>query len=228
MIPAHGAWPLLLLESLAASLAYAGCGWVCTLPLIVLMVLTIYLYREPFCHVPPSPLAVVSPVHGRVTLREPARDPYLRREAMKIEIRMPLLGPFALRSPIEGQVMQQWSLSGRSEPAPVAAGDGFARPPADQEARFAVWLQTDERDDVVLVLRGAFISRRVQCAIGVGERVGQGQRCGRVQFAATAELYLPLGSRLEAAPGDALEAGSAIIATFIHKATPPGPETLST
>ena len=92
----------------------------------------------------------------------------------------------------------------------------------DGEARFAVWLQTDEHDDVVMVLRGAFITHRVHYAVPVGERVGQGQRCGRVQFAASAEVYLPLASRLAAAPGDALEAGSAIIATFIHKTSPPG------
>lgn len=221
MMRARGVWVLLLLEAVAAWLAFRACGWVCASPLIALMLLTVYLRPEPACRVPPSPLAVVSPVYGRVTAVEPARDPYLRRDARRVEIRMPLLGPYVLRSPIEGQVMQQWALPEGAEPIPVPEGDALAQRAGDGEARFAVWLQTDEHDDVVMVLRGAFITRRLRCAVSVGERVGQGQRCGRVQFAATAEIYLPLLSRIAAAPGDALEAGSAIIATFIHKASPP-------
>jgi phosphatidylserine decarboxylase len=204
---------LLLPVVLAAGLAYSACGWACASPLIVLAGLIAYLYREPACRVPPSPLAVVSPVHGRVTRAEPGRDPYLQRAAMTVEIRMPLLGPFVLRSPIEGRVMQQWSLPDDGGPVPD-----------DRRGRFAVWLRTDERDDVVLAMRGALITRRLRYPMRVGERVGQGQRCGWVRLAATAEVYLPAHSRIVVASGDALKAGSAIIATLIHKATPPGAE----
>jgi phosphatidylserine decarboxylase len=172
--------------------------------------------------VPPSPLAVVSPVYGRVTVSEPARDPYLNRAAVKIGIDMAALGPFVLRSPIEGRVVQQWYLPEGSAPVAVEGGDaGSLTPPVDHGERYAVWLRTDERDEVVMVIRGAFILRRLRSAMQAGQRLGQGQRCGRAWFAAAIEVYLPADSRVTAARGDALKAGSAIIATLVHKGSPP-------
>jgi phosphatidylserine decarboxylase len=217
------AWPLLLPVVLAAWLAFAECGALCASPLIVLALLILFMYREPVCRVPPSPLAVVSPVYGRVTLTEPARDPYLNRPAVRIGMDMAALGPFVLRSPIEGRVVQQWYLPEGNEQVAVETGDGgtLTRTHPDQRGRYAVLIRTDERDDVVMVICGTFIMQRLRHAMQAGQRLGQGQRCGRVWFAAAAELYLPAGSRVTAARGDALKAGSAIIATLVHKGPPP-------
>ncbi len=71
-----------------------------------------------------------------------------------------------------------------------------------------------------MVIRGAFINRRLRGKLRVGERLGQGQPCGLLQFAATIEVYMPANSRVPAASGDAVKAGSAIIATLVHKGPP--------
>jgi phosphatidylserine decarboxylase len=207
----------------AAILASLFCGVYCALPLILIALIFYYLFREPACRVPPSPLGIVSPVDGQITAIEEVNDPYLGRQAVKLSIRMHIMGPFVLRSPTEGRVMQQWYLPEGLDPHLLANMNVSAvqRDPAAQQGRFAMWVQTDEEDDVVIVLRGVFISRRLRCTAQVGERIGQGQRCGLVQFTAAAEVYVPAGSRVEKTRGDAVQAGSAIIATLIHKGSPP-------
>ena len=215
---------LLFMAALAAALfAYLLCGVYCALPLILLALIICYLFREPACSVPPSPLGIVSPSYGRITAIAEESDPFLGRPALKIGIRLPIAGPFVLRSPTEGRVMQQWYLPRGLDPRLLAHVDASAvlRHPNARQARYAVWVQTDEKDDVVLVLRGAFISQRLRCSAQVGQRIGQGQRCGLMQFTATADVYVPANSRIEVAQGAAVRAGSAIIATLVHKGTSP-------
>lgn len=204
-----------------AVLAYLMCGPVCALPLIAVAVLIPYLFRDPERRVPPAPLGIVSPVDGRATLAGQVDDPFLGRRALKISIRMPLLGPFVLRSPTEGQVMQQWYLPQGLDPQLLANADAamLAQDPDARQGRYAIWVQTDEQDDVVVALRGAFISRRLRCGVQVGERIGQGQRCGLIRFAASADVYLPANSRIDIAQHAVLHAGSDIIATLVHKGT---------
>ena len=221
MTIAREAWLLLVAASAAAWVAYLLCGFYCATPLIVIALLIPYLFRDPECRVPPVPLAVVSPVNGRVVSIEQAEDPYLGREAVKIIVHMPVLGPFVMRGPIEGRIMQQWYLPEGLDPHLLAnVNPGVLRDDPDaHQGRYAMWLQTDEQDDVVMVLRGALISRRLRCSVQVGERIGQGQRCGLVQFAAVADVYVPSNCRIEVTQGDAVRAGSAIIATLVHKST---------
>jgi phosphatidylserine decarboxylase len=223
MIIAREAWLLLLTAIGAAILAYLLCGVYCALPLILIALIIYYLFREPVCRVPPTPLGIVSPVDGKITAIEEVNDPYLGRQAVKLSIRMHAMGPYVLRSPTEGRVMQQWYLPEGLDAHLLGNVDVSAirRNPAAQQGRFAMWVQTDEEDDVILVLGGVLISRRLRCTAQVGERIGQGQRCGLVQFTATAEVYVPASSRVEKTQGDAVQAGSAIIATLIHKGSPP-------
>jgi phosphatidylserine decarboxylase len=55
------------------------------------------------------------------------------------------------------------------------------------------------------------------CYVRVGERVGQGQRCGHVPMGGVVEVYLPPNSRVLVTPGSQLKAGSDVIATLVHK-----------
>lgn len=222
MTIAREAWLLILVAVAAALLAYLSCGPQCAAPLIVIALIIGYLFRDPPCRIPPSPLGVVSPVDGRVLEVGEVNDPFLGRKAVKITVRMLLLGPFVMRSPTEGQVLQQWHLPEGLDPHLMANVDAatLVRDSTARQGRYAIWVQTDEKDDVVVVLRGVLISQRLRCGVQVGERIGQGKRCGLIQFAATADVYVPAKSRIEVKPGDSVKAGSAIIAALVHKGSP--------
>jgi len=191
-------------------------------PPIGIAIALLYLFRDPQRDIPPVPLGIVSPVDGQVVAAGEEVDPFLGRPAIKLAIRMQSLGPWTLRSAMEGRVMQQWYLpEGLDEQS--TAGTGGAIKSVDsraRQARFAMWIQSDEQDDVVIAMRGGFITRRLRCAVRTGDRIGQGQRWGILVFGAAANVYVPANSRTDASQGDTVRAGSDIIATLIHKELP--------
>lgn len=185
------------------------------LPFWFAALVSAYMFRDPERRIPPSPLGVVSPVDGRIAEIAACADPYLGREALRIGLRMHWYGSFVVRSPIEGKVASQWTaLSG-------AVGAGVVTEPAQAElrttGRLAVCVRSDEDDAVVIEM---ILGRRLfrpSCELEIGGRIGQGQRCGMIQFGARINVYLPANARPEAKAGRSVRAGSRLIATLIHQ-----------
>ena len=210
---------LILFVFSAAVVALLVVGLPAGLSLLVLGALLIWMYRDPERDVPASPLAVVSPVDGRVIAVALADDPYLQRKCQRVTIQMPLTGPFTTRSPIEGKVAQCWIGAGRSAAgSPFYAAAGAPDRAVQPHDRVALSMQTDEADDVVMTVVPRRFGFAPRCYIHVGQRVGQGQRCGFIPFGARVELLLPESARLLVSAGDTLMAGSDVIANVIHDA----------
>ena len=200
---AREGWPFVLAAGLAAFLVqyYAGPRW--AVPLWVAAVFLAYLFREPERFVPGGALAVLSPADGVVTAVAQTRDPYLDRDATLIKVGMNRLGAYAMRSPVEGTVMQHWGepVTGKSSPA-----DGHG-----------IWLRTDEGDNVVLALDSGRRLLRARCAAQLGERIGQGHRCGFVPFGSRVAVFLPVNTRMDVMPGQRVKAGVDTLARLVHK-----------
>jgi phosphatidylserine decarboxylase len=189
---------LLLATALAAVVVLHFFGLPASLPLWGLGLLTLVMFRDPEREIPSQPMAVVSPADGRVTSVCTTRDPYLDRDSVRVTLQMNTLGVFTTRSPVEGKILQ---------------------PPATPEnARMphGVWLQTDEGDDVVMVMMRGRLRTAPRCYIRIGERIGQGKRCGFVHLGGQVDVYLPERSRLAVAEGDWVRSGSDVIATLPH------------
>lgn len=168
----------------------------CSIPFCLLALLLVYLYRDPARKIPASPLGVVSPIDGQVTLIERTTDTLLEREALLIVIVMSPLGPYVVRSPTEGKVMRQWRRS---------SVQGYGQ-----------WVQTDEQDDVLFVMQPRALSGRLVCRVSAGERIGQGARCGILRFGKEVSLYLPSNSVVNVKKGDRVLAGEDILACLVH------------
>ena len=91
----------------------------------------------------------------------------------------------------------------------------------DEAKTFAQWIQSDEGDDVVLIVESGLLNSRPQCYAHSGERIGQGQRCGYIRFGAPVHVLIPSSSRISVAVGDQVNAGSDIIATLVHAEVSP-------
>ena len=139
---------------------------------------------------------LVSPADGRVSAVETVRDPYLERDAQRISIRMHASGVFSTRAPAEGKMLE---------------------PRRDKDRPHGVWLRTDGGDDLVIVMNRGPLRNPPRCYVRLGERVGQGQRCGFVTLGSDIELYLPTSSRVKVRVGDQVRAGADVIAQLIHK-----------
>jgi phosphatidylserine decarboxylase len=151
--------------------------------------------------VPAAPLGVVSPVDGQVIEVDVADKGVLQGEAHRIRIRIDALGTYTARAPIEGKILDLRSVNDERV--------------AEYQTN-ALWLQTDEGDDVVLQFSGYRLGLAPRSFVRFGERVGQGQRCAYLRLARYAELHLPIESKVLVQPGQMLTAGSDLIGKVPH------------
>ena len=191
-------WPPFVACAALALVVVHFFGWGWSLPLWLCCTGIIYLYRDPVREIPSSPLAIVSPADGVVKAVEEVRDPYLDREAVRLDIQMSHAGVYSTRSPVEGKILEPKNAAGEGQP-------------------HGVWLKTDEDDDLVVVMHRGPLHNLPRCYVRIGERVGQGQRCGYIQMGGRVEVYLPRYSRIEVSCGSHVKAGSDVIATLVHK-----------
>jgi len=174
-------------------------GWIWSLPFWLGCVFLIYLYRDPEREIPSSPLAIVSPADGIVAAVTEVRDPYLDRQAILLGLQMGYVDVYSTRSPVEGKILELKN-----------TGHEIQQPRG-------VWLKTDEDDDLVVVMHRGALNNLPRCDVRIGDRVGQGQRCGNIQLGGRVDVYLPANSRVEVTCGSHVKAGSDVIATLVHK-----------
>ena len=177
-------------------------GWQLMLPVWLLPAVLIFMFRDPTRKIPPKPLAVLSPVAAEVLAIENVRDGFIDRDAKKIVLGMGVFDIYSIRSPIEGKVIHQWYVDKET-----AVSDA---------PQFAQWIQTDEGDDVLLAIYRGRVMPRPRCYVQIGERLGQGQRCGFMSFGARIEVYVPVTARIDVEVGQRLIAGEHSLASFIH------------
>ena len=157
------------------------------IPLVPVFILLYLLFRDPRRRGPSVALGVVSPVDGKVVEHSILEQGALEQPAHRILIRINSLGTYTARSPVEGKIMD----------------------PAGR----ALWVQTDEGDDVVLTFAGYRFGCPPKSIARYGERLGQGQRCAYLRMTRLAEVQIPLDGKVAVAAGDKVQAGVDVIAT---------------
>ena len=172
------------------------------LPLpIAAFVVLLLVFRDPVRAIPSSALGIVSPVDGTIVQVDRLDEGTLQGEAHRVVIRVDAMGTYTARSPVEGLVK---SLSSRA-----------ALEHADYPTN-ALWIQTDEGDDVVMSFRGYPFRVPPRALVRYGERLGQGQRCAYLRLARYVELHLPADSKIVAEEGRTVVAGTDLLGTVPH------------
>lgn len=196
---AREGWPLIALAAVGGLLAYSFLTWWAFLPFLGLAGLLAGYFHDADRRALAEPLAVVTPVDGRVIHRRECYDPFLDREAVRVSLAVARFGSYFLRAPVEGTVLE-------------LAADAWP-----EFRGTASWIRTDEGDDVVIaVSEGAMFGAR-PCQARYGERVGQGRRCGMRRLARRIDLYLPVDTRLEVGLDQRVTAGCCALAKLMHK-----------
>jgi phosphatidylserine decarboxylase len=155
------------------------------------LVLLYLVFRDPQRVVPSVALGVFSPVDGKVVAVEQIDTGATGAPAQRIVIEVDSLGSYTARSPVEGTIK-------------------------DMRDK-ALWLQTDEGEDVVLRFRNFRLGLAPRALLGVGARLGQGQRCAYLRLARIAEVEFPAGGRVLVAPGSKVVAGMDVIANVADR-----------
>jgi phosphatidylserine decarboxylase len=171
---------------------------------------------------------------GRVTAIDTLQDPYTETKVVQIQLNKEFFDVMTTRSPMEGKIIKQWfavadtksadhpvsddTKDEKQGQAPCKINSDHASVSGIQTAacRFAQWIQSDEHDDVVMAIKSATRIFKPRCYSQSGDRIGQGQCCGYIPFAAVIQVSVPASSRIEVNIGDRVRAGSDIIATLVH------------
>lgn len=161
----------------------------------------ILIFRDPRRRIPAVPLGVVSPVDGRIVEVDLVEKGVLQGEAHRVVVQINSLGAYTARCPVEGKIMDLNSH-------------------ADDKLRDyrtnAMWVQTDEGDDVVLEFRGYRFGLAPKSFVRFGERLGQGSRCAYLRLARYAEIHLPIDSKILVEQGQTVVAGQDLLAKLPH------------
>lgn len=201
-------WLLLFVLASLVLLAFNFISTTIAFILVTVFCFSLYLLRDPQRTIPSLPLAIVSPVDGKINETDETEDPWtskqgLNRQARRIRLKMSIFDVYSFRSPVEGKVMEQWSEKCEAE---------------NGQRKFAFWIRTDEGDDVVTVFRlSPYAAIFFRIYIQSGERLGQGQRCGFLYFGGTVDVFIPVSSKLEVEPGQSITSGEDILAHIIHE-----------
>jgi phosphatidylserine decarboxylase len=175
---------LLLMVVIAISIIRYADPWYAIIP-ACFTVLLFLIFRDPHRSVPSIALGVFSPVDGEVIKVEQIEQGETGEAALKVVIRVDSLGTYTARSPVEGTIKDL--------------------------GKKALWLQTDEGDDVVLKFNGYRFGLAPRAFAEFGERLGQGQRCAYLRLTRTAEVQLPVNGKVLVEPGQTVLAGTDVI-----------------
>jgi phosphatidylserine decarboxylase len=187
-------------------------GWLWALPLWIIVVFVLQFFRDPPRVIPQEPNAVVCPADGRVIIVDEVEDPYLKRPARRISVFMNVFNVHSNRAPVAGEVKDRWYHPGSFL---NAALDKAAR----ENERNALWVKTDDGQDVVFVQVAGLIARRILCYAKPGDRLERGMRYGFIRFGSRVDVYLPLESKPAVSLGDKVKGGSQILASLLPRET---------
>lgn len=176
-----------------------------------------WLYAAPRRKIPASPRGVLSPVDGVVARVESYHNPWLERDVTRIDIRIRAPGITQLHSVTEGKIKDLWTRYG-------PLGEKQLRRSLDASPDcYALWVQTDEGDDVVVAVSSRWPVSRCRFDNAPGERVGQGNRLGFVYFASNVDILVPADSSPKVAPGDRVRAMESVLAEHGQNSSPEHP-----
>lgn len=191
-----------LLASLVVSYFF---GWFWSMPVWLLFVFCVQFFRDPARVIPQGKKSVLSPADGRIVVIEPAIDPWLKRDCLKVSVFMNVFNVHSNRSPVDGEIIQRWYHPGKFLNASLDKA-------SLENERNALHIRTRDGLDITCVQVAGLVARRILCYADVGQQLSRGQRYGFIRFGSRVDLYLPLGADVKVGVGETVKASETILA----------------
>ncbi|WP_172599378.1 phosphatidylserine decarboxylase [Sulfuritortus calidifontis] len=205
---AREGWGHLALAVALALLVTWLAGWLWALPFWAFLVFVLQFFRDPARQAPVGDKLVIAPADGRIVAVEKTEDPWLKREALKISVFMNVFNVHSNRSPVTGEVKQQWYHGG-------AFVNAVLDKASVENERNAIWIKTPAGVDITCVQVAGLIARRILCYAKPGDSLQPGQRYGFIRFGSRVDVYLPTDARPRVALGDKTRAGETVLAELV-------------
>jgi phosphatidylserine decarboxylase len=202
---AREGWPFIALTLLGALGVVFFAGWIWSVPVWIFFIFCVQFFRDPARLIPPGEKKVLAPADGRIVAIEPARDPWLDRDSLKVSVFMNVFNVHSNRSPVDGEVIQRWYHQGTFVNAALDKA-------SIKNERNALHIRTRDGHDVTCVQVAGLIARRILCYVDARAQLSRGQRYGFIRFGSRVDLYLPPQSRVKVGVGETVKATATILA----------------
>lgn len=204
-ILAREGWPFIFCALVAGIVSLYFWGWAWSIPFWIFFVFCLQFFRDPARPIPQGEKSVLAPADGRIVVIEPARDPWLDRDCVKVSVFMNVFNVHSNRSPVDGEIMNRWYHPGTFLNASLDKA-------SLENERNALHIRTREGFDITCVQVAGLIARRILCYVDSGQKMARGQRYGFIRFGSRVDLYLPPEARIKVGVGETVKASSTILA----------------
>ena len=171
----------------------------------VLIVYTLYFFRDPERSVPADPNAVVAAADGTITdIVEVDETEVLKTKTRRVGIFLSIFDVHTNRAPIDSRIIFRQHREGLCVDA--------RKPECSDKNEAMVWAFENPRATLVVRQLTGAIARRIVAWSAVGDEVKKGERFGMIRFGSRTEVYLPLAATVLVKVGEHVAGGSTIIA----------------
>lgn len=196
-------WILAVLIFLAVVGSFFS-GWLALL-FLVLILYTLFFFRDPERNVPADANSVVAAADGTVNdITEVEETEVLQTRMRRVGIFLSIFDVHTNRAPINGRIIYRQHREGLCLDARSAD--------CAEKNEAMTWAFEGPRTTLVVRQLTGAIARRIVAWADVGDELAKGERFGMIRFGSRTEVYLPLAADVLVKVGDHVAAGSTIIA----------------
>jgi len=174
----------------------------------ILIVFTLYFFRDPERETPGDKGIIVSPADGRIINVEEMPSPFSNGRVTKVAIYLSLWDVHINRIPVSGKVTMVNYKPGDFYPA-------FEPKASEKNEHTVVGIKAKAGLFYIKQIAG-MVARRIVCRLRVGDEVSLGERFGMIKFGSRVELYIPLSIEIRVSEGNKVKAGESIIGVIAH------------
>jgi phosphatidylserine decarboxylase len=200
---AEARWILAILFFLALGSWFLS-GWL-SLLFLVLILYTLFFFRDPDRNIPADRNAVLAAADGTVQdISEVEETEVLKTKMRRVGIFLSIFDVHTNRAPIDGRIIYRQHHEGLCLDA--------RSPDCSEKNEAMTWGFENPRATLVVRQLTGAIARRIVAWAGVGDELARGERFGMIRFGSRTEVYLPLAANVLVKVGDHVAGGSTIIA----------------
>jgi len=200
---AEARWILAILFFLALA-SWFFAAWL-SLFFFVLILYTLFFFRDPDRNIPADRNAVLAAADGTVTdISEVEESEVLKTRMRRVGIFLSIFDVHTNRAPIEGRITYRQHHEG-------LCLDARSQDCSEKNEAMTWGIENPRVTVVVRQLTGA-IARRIVAWAEVGDQLAKGERFGMIRFGSRTEVYLPLTASVLVKAGEHVAGGSTIIA----------------
>jgi phosphatidylserine decarboxylase len=174
---------------------------------VVLLIFTLYFFRDPERNTQVNENNIISPADGEICLiTRIQHDSILNSEAVQVSIFMSPLNVHVNRIPMSGKIIFKKYIQGEFHVA-------YEDKASEKNEQTLIYIENEKYKIGVKQIAG-YIARRIVNNLKIGDIVSQGERYGMIKFGSRLDVIVPVSTKILVKKGDKVAAGETILGQF--------------